>query len=144
MMIGEVCVTSEGRQALYAGSYNGKHLVTAQSNSSDGAQWGCNGTSLGASSITDGKFNTARIVASCAEIGRAAHICRAIGSEWFLPARGQLDFIKNQAFALKMRMDVGFYWSSSEYDSGYGFGLITNPDVKAKNSSNFVRCIREY
>ena len=105
----------------------GQHgLISATSDQSTGAQWGCYGTSIPGTStaIGTGQANTTAIVAGCPTIGIAAQICDALVlngySDWFLPSKDEL----NQMY-LQKTVIGGFanyyYWSSSESNNNYAW-----------------------
>jgi hypothetical protein len=98
-------------------------LISATSDQSTGAQWGCIGTSIpGAdgTAIGTGNQNTLNIMAGCATAGIAARICGDLVlngySDWFLPAKDELNQMYLQKAAIGGFADNP-YWSSS----GYGF-----------------------
>jgi hypothetical protein len=71
----------------------GQHrLISATTDQSSGAQWGCYGATIGGTSnaIGTGQANTTAIVNGCATAGIAARICNDLVlngfSDWFLPS----------------------------------------------------------
>lgn len=105
-----------------AGEVHG--LITAPSDQSTGAEWGCNGTPISGAdgtSIGTGYQNTIDIVAGCPTPGIAARICNDLVlngfNDWYLPSKDELD----KLYAMKVLGFGGFastyYWSSTEYDA---------------------------
>ncbi|MBR9853924.1 MAG: DUF1566 domain-containing protein [Algicola sp.] len=143
---------------------NGYGLVSAITDQSTGATWGCQGTLISgtSTSFASGETNTAAIIAGCATPGIAADIAVNTTTEgysdWFLPSWNQL----NAMYANKAIIDATatanggtafpasmFYWSSSEsnsdtawavyFDTGSGGGYNKGA------SANFrVRVVREF
>jgi hypothetical protein len=131
----------------------GQHgLISATSDQSTGAQWGCYGTSIPGTStaIGTGQANTTAIVAGCPTIGIAAQICDALVlngySDWFLPSKDEL----NQMYLQKTVIGGfanNYYWSSSEYnantawyqsfDNGYQYS-------GNKAATHYVRAVRVF
>jgi Protein of unknown function (DUF1566) len=94
-------------------------LISAPTDQSTVAQWGCYGTSIGGTgtAIGTGQANTTAIITECGEAGIAARICDDLMlngySDWFLPSKDEL----NQMY-LQKTVIGGFgnndYWCSSE------------------------------
>ena len=112
--------------------------------------WGYSGTSTGATSTTDGVTNTNKIPGS-----PAAQWSQAKGSAWYLPARDELKTIYNNKSKLntslsaigETQLGTGYYWSSTEYNSGNAYGVYFNNgggDLSnyGKNNSWSVRAVR--
>jgi hypothetical protein len=128
-------------------------LISAQTDQSTGAQWGCYGTSIGGTStaIGTGQANTTLIVNGCSEAGRAARICDDLVlngySDWFLPSKDEL----NQMY-LQKTVIGGFanfsYWSSSEYNAYYAwaqdFFYGSQLNYSIKTSPYYVRAVRAF
>jgi hypothetical protein len=131
----------------------GQHgLISASSDQSSGAEWGCYGTSIPGTNtaIGMGKANTTAIVNGCSTAGIAARICDDLVlngySDWFLPSRDEL----NQMY-LQKTVIGGFandtYYSSSEYDPNLVWVLYFPNGTqfsRNKNVSNFVRAVRAF
>jgi hypothetical protein len=122
----------------------GQHgLISATSDQSTWAPWGCQGTLIGGTSTG--------IVNGCNTPGIAAQICDALVlngySDWFLPSKDEL----NQMYIQKTVIG-GFaneyYESSSEYNAIYAWlqnftnGLQANDLFKSY--SFYVRAIRAF
>ena len=87
-----------------------------------GAEWGCLGTSTGASGIAigTGNQNTINIEAGCTSPATAADICANLTSggysDWFLPSKDELNLMYQNIDVVNNGYD--YYWSSSESASG--------------------------
>ncbi len=140
-----------GDSGYIAGKTHG--LISAASDQSSGAPWGCAGTYLGATSTVTGtgQANTTAIVNSCSTAGIAARICDDLVfngyNDWFLPSKDELYQLYLQ------RSVVGgfafdYYWSSSEYDAASAWSLGFQPVAfniwAVKNYSGYVRAIRAF
>jgi hypothetical protein len=128
-------------------------LISAISDQSSGAQWGCQGTFISGAdgtAIGTGNQNTLDIIAGCATAGIAAQICSNLElngySDWFLPSRDEL----NQMYLQKDVIgNFGWtnYWSSSEFSEyfvllqGFGDGAQSGATKSAEWS---VRAIRAF
>jgi hypothetical protein len=132
----------------------GQHgLISATTDQSAGAQWGCYNNTIGGTStaIGTGQANTTLIVNNCSEAGRAARICNDLVlngySDWFLPSKDELNQMYLQKSAIGGFAD-NFYWSSSEYtandawDQFFSSGLQRN--YASKNNPNYVRAVRAF
>ncbi|MCX6279002.1 MAG: DUF1566 domain-containing protein [Bacteroidetes bacterium] len=131
----------------------GQHgLISATSDQSAGAQWGCSGYSIPGTYFYfgTGQANTTAIVNGCSTAGIAARICSDLVlngySDWFLPSMEEL----NQMFA--QRTIIGgftsyYYWSSSAYDAGYAWRKNFNDgsyNVGSKSGTSYVRAVRAF
>ncbi|MFZ4522348.1 MAG: DUF1566 domain-containing protein [Bacteroidales bacterium] len=132
----------------------GQHgLISATSDQSAGAQWGCYGTLIGGTSTAmgTGRTNTTRIVSLCSEAGRAARICDdlVLGgySDWFLPSKDELNQMYLQKAIIGGFADY-YYWSSSEFNEYYAsYQLFSNGSQTVSSyrwSSYYVRAIRAF
>ncbi|MEI7662784.1 MAG: hypothetical protein WCK34_11315, partial [Bacteroidota bacterium] len=69
-------------------------FIAAPYDQSQGARWGCSGSIIGASGLTDGKSNTAAIVGHCGR-NTAAYICDTLTiggyTDWYLPSQFELN-----------------------------------------------------
>jgi len=96
-------------------------LVSADSDQSTGAEWGCYGTAIYGTStaINTGAANTNAIVAGCGTAGIAASLCYDLSlngyTDWYLPSREELNLmyvnLKTQSLG---NFTSSWYWSSSE------------------------------
>ncbi|MCX6303541.1 MAG: DUF1566 domain-containing protein [Bacteroidetes bacterium] len=133
----------------------GQHgFISAASDQSTGAQWGCYTLILGgtSSAIGSGQSNTTHIVNVCSEAGIASRICNdlVLGgfSDWFLPSKDELNQMYLQKTAIGGFAD-SYYWSSSEYNEYYAwFQLFTdgsqNLSGNYKYIPKYVRCVRTF
>jgi hypothetical protein len=114
---------SFGGGIVFYESENGQHgLISAISDQSSGATWGCGfiiitGTST---AIGTGQANTTIIVNSCGEEGIAARLCNDLVlngySDWFLPSLDELNQMYLQKDAIGGFADDfldSYYWSST-------------------------------
>lgn len=130
-------------------------LISATSDQSSQANWGCGGTLISGlnigTSIGTGQANTNAIINQCNEIGIAARICHNLVlndyNDWFLPSRDELTQLFNQ------RNVVGgfasyYYWSSSQYDADNAdyqdFYLNYLSSYRTKETLGYVRAIRAF
>lgn len=105
----------------------GQHgLVSALSDQSAGAVWGCYPLKIGgtSSAFGTGNQNTNAIVAGCATYGIAARICYNLVlngfSDWFLPSKNELLLMySNLKMAGLGNFSDNYYWSSSEETNLY-------------------------
>lgn len=128
-------------------------LISATSDQSTGAPWGCDGTSITTfMNIGSGLANTNAIVSGCSTPGIAARICDTLTlnghTDWFLPSKDEI----NQMYIQK---DVigGFgensFWCSSQNDSeswtawydGFAHG---GQGWTNKSTPNHVRAVRAF
>ncbi|MFZ9684855.1 MAG: hypothetical protein ACO3BE_05635, partial [Gemmobacter sp.] len=140
--------------SIYAGTSGGHRLYTTAAD--QGQFTWHNGTSnwteTGATSTSDGLANTNTLVA-LADAGapyKAAHACRALGSEWYLPSRDELNvlYVNRVAiggFDLSGSFPAGWYWSSSEYYHVYARTQRFsdgNPNHTLRTDGLSIRCVR--
>ena len=140
---------------------NGGGLISAPTDQSSGAQWGCWGTLItGAdgTAIGTGNQNTIDIEAGCTTTGTAADICANLTlggySDWFLPSKDELNEMYlniGQGNALGLGNIGGFatnnYWSSTEadnYSAWYHEFYSGNQDNNYKDGDPYVRAIRAF
>jgi hypothetical protein len=127
-------------------------LISATSDQSTNAEWGCSGTTIGgtSSAIGTGQANTTAIVNGCSTAGIAAHICNDLVlnyySDWFLPSKDELDKLYHQqTFVGGFANDN--YWSSSEYSANHAwaewFGSGTQAN-SGKSLTHYVRAVRAF
>lgn len=147
--------TYHGGLIFYLNTTTGTGLVSAASDQSTDAEWGCYGTTItGAdgTAIGTGAQNTIDIEAGCTTVGTAADVCANLTlntySDWFLPSKDELNAMYTN---LKLKGFGGFsdtsYWSSSEYDA-YGawreYFLSGGQSSGSKSFSYYVRCVGSF
>jgi hypothetical protein len=134
---------------------NAHGLVSAASDQSKGAAWGCTGTTItGAdgTAIGTGKQNTIDILLGCSASGIAARLCDDLVSggydDWYLPSLLELNLMfVNLHTAGLGGFTNAIYWSSSEIDSNRANGLpfycgyLLNNN---KSTTYFVRAVRAF
>ena len=138
---------------------NGGGLISAPTDQSSGAQWGCHGTNVGAggTAIGTGNQNTIDIEAGCTTSGIAADICANLTlggySDWFLPSKDELNKMYlniGQGNALGLGNVGGFanynYWSSTEFDLNYAYfqNFSLNQSITSKYLNLYVRAVRAF
>jgi len=169
----------EGGLIFYLDTIAGTGLVAAPKDQSSNAEWGCNGMdiiglnhlsscvgdcvhpaprdTIEGARIGDGKINTDTILAQCNEPRIAARLCRDLGDEWFLPARGELYLMYVN---LELRGHGGFtteglYWSSTEFSFEWNnprfalaffqrFNDVGDHRALRKDRSLYVRAARAF
>ena len=127
-------------------------LISAPTDQSTGAPWGCYGTLIGGTgtAIGTGQANTTLIVNGCLESGIAARICNDLVlngySDWFLPSLDEL----NQMYLQKTVIGGfanSYYWSSSEYSANYAWSQYfgsNNQYYDYKYNAFYVRAVRAF
>jgi hypothetical protein len=153
--------TSLGIGQSYAGGIifyldsTGQHGLVCAPNDQGNYVWGCYGTSIPGTgtSLGMGAYNTAAIVAGCTQTNIAAKICDDLVlngySDWYLPSIDELQIM----YELLMANGIGnfannYYWSSSEYDSGYAWYVyFVSGDVDYNYKGSYdgsVRAVRAF
>ena len=105
------------------GSYSDgwRYLEAATSDQSTGAEWGCDGTTMGAvyDAYGTGLMNTNLITNACSTAGIAARLCSDLDlngySDWYLPTKTELTemYTKLYSYGIGSFMPAS-YWSSTE------------------------------
>ena len=140
----------QGGIVVYAAGDTGI-IVSEVDNTS--AAWGCVGTTVGASSTSDGVGNTATILGNgCSTSGIAADVCDdyslTVGEttydDWYLPAEDEMQYIADERSHL-----TGFsgtYWSSTESSSSQARAYHVGGSITGywKGNSYNVRCVRKF
>ena len=135
---------------LYTFTDSGFGYITAASDQSTTAPWGCQGTTIAGLQIDigTGPANTALIVAGCATAGIAARIANDLTlngfSDWFLPSLDELSLIYNE---LASKGIGGFsthsYWSSTQEDDSNALTVnMNNGGVNGHNKDQTNRHTR--
>lgn len=108
-----------------------------------------NGSEVGASSETDGKANSDKLMG---DNFKAAAWCRAKGDGWYLPSVHELKTIGNNLSKIKTALEIFgtnfsedfYHWTSTEYDEDSAWsvrmnrGYINNP---IKSNAYRVRAV---
>lgn len=145
-------MTYGGGIVFYIDSTGVHGLISATTDQSASAQWGCFLTSIPGTSaaIGAGQDNTLIIINGCSEAGIAARICDDLVlneySDWFLPSQNEL----NQMY-LQKNIIGGFangsYWSSTEFS--YVRAMAHNffdgyQNANQKTNTFYVRAVRAF
>jgi len=131
---------------------DGGGLIAPAADNSTGMEWGCEGTSVGASgtAIGTGASNTSAILSGCATRPIAASVCSTYDGgdyeDWFLPSLDELYELYINRVAIG-GFGSAYYWSSTEYHSArawlQGFGNGTQY-YYYKSYPTRVRCVRAF
>ena len=88
-----------------------------------GSEWGCYGTSTGATGqgMGDGLTNTQLILENCSDDNSAAAVASEYGENWYLPSFEELEAIRTQLhdsgfgnYSMNNPLSINWYWSSTE------------------------------
>lgn len=151
--IGDVC-TAQGN-IIFAGYHpvTHEHLFIPPTDQGTTHQWKtATGTNdINPDSFIDGKLNHANrgagtfpAFAACEGLSFGGH------SDWYLPARAELDYLYNIRPALVAKGNItnfqnAFYWSSTEFDTSNAWRqLFTDGTIGFANKTGAyrVRCVR--
>ncbi|MFZ4414196.1 MAG: T9SS type A sorting domain-containing protein [Bacteroidales bacterium] len=148
------CILQSGDSGYIAGQMHG--LISATSDQSTGAQWGCWATLIGTSNVVGtGNQNTIKIMNSCPTAGIAARICGDLVmggySDWYLPNKNELQLLYYNRLIIGGFSD-NYYWTSSEANGNAApgnayemdFSIINYVNIPQKNKTNYVRAIRTF
>ena len=134
---------------------NGGGLISAPSDQSTGAEWGCFGTLISGAdgiAIGTGNQNTIDIEAGCVTSGTAADICAnytdGTYSDWILPSKDELN---EMYLNLHQQGFGGFasnnYWSSTEDGNSNAWEqnfFDGEQNFSDKNDNFIVRAVRAF
>lgn len=125
------------------------HGIIATPDDLPPAPWGCYGTLLSGAigfTVGTGNQNTIDIMAGCAETNNAARKCGDLVlngySDWYLPSINELEILSNNRAAIGGFNNLEFYWSSSQYDSGFAHYLDFSNGLTILAKKNVTRSIR--
>jgi hypothetical protein len=156
---GAVCLDD----TIYAGlSPDGNvPMYVPPSDQSSGAYWGTHGYTTGSTSYTDGPANQADVYAHVMNgdgtynpddgyTPNAFVLCHDLTyggrSDWYLPARDELDVLYNNAAAIGGFDTSGtYYWSSSEHSYSHAWRRRFSDGGQGTNDKKYtyaVRCAR--
>ena len=146
-LVGQYVVCNGIKGVIFSASSS---VVKIMSTTETTTTWDYYGTTTGATSDTDGAANTDKIASGSS----AAKWCRAIGSEWYLPAKSELSTIYSNKSTLNAtlfaiggtQLSWGYYWSSTEYSSNRAYYIYfgTGKVININKSNPFcVRAVRE-
>jgi hypothetical protein len=128
-------------------------IIVAPTDQSTGAEWGCYGSSVGASGsgFGTGSQNTIDIETGCSTSGTAADICANLTlggyNDWFLPSIDELEMLFANAANYQGSFGNGYYWSSTEFDLNNAFRFYptgTWSTNRPKSESYYVRAVRYF
>ena len=110
---------------------------------------------VGASSDSDGKSNTDKVMARADSANYPAFKwCRAKGQEWYMPSKEELELLYkvkdkvNKTLRDKSMEELGsYFWSSTEKDSKFAWGVLMGRGYTSSDSKNislFVRAVSAF
>ncbi len=137
-----------GDMVVYLGLHASTHLFTTYAGF-ESLPWKTSNTGTpGTSSNTDGEANTNAMATAGLSAHPAGKACRDLGSQWFLPAKDELNALytlsSHSPLSAMVRL-ANYYWASTQLsatnawlqDLSSGYQLNDN-----KTYGTFVRCLR--
>jgi hypothetical protein len=141
---------------LYTFTDSGYAYITAATDQSSSAPWGCEGISISGTSgqIGTGIANTALIVAGCATAGISARLADQLVlngfSDWFLPSLDELTEAYTELASAGLGSFANHtYWGSTQEDAGHAFTVNMNngnqgSHMKGSTSNRYTRAMRRF
>lgn len=167
--VGQGCWTADatgGMKQVYAGTYNGHQYFTTPGGCTDSGTPTCAGgtdtvtkawattapesnTLLNLTNATDGQSQSATLAGYAT--AQAAQFCENMNyagyTDWYLPARQELNLIYQNSPAIGGFVYSTYYWSSTENatTTAWYFNFY-NGSITANNKTNtlYVRCVRRF
>lgn len=150
--VGDYYDDGKRQGVVFAVSDDGRHGKIVSLNQVE-EQWCTEGpyvkkSVVGASSDSDGKSNTDKVIARAnSEEYPAFQWCRAKGDEWYLPSKKELtlllqvrDKVNKTLRDKSIRELIGCYWSSTEKNSDCAWGVL----MSVGNTSKRSKCYYGY
>ncbi|WP_339923193.1 hypothetical protein [uncultured Cyclobacterium sp.] len=150
---------------FYLNTTDGTGMVAAKTDQSEASEWGChridfeglnnvendpmdsNAETIEGARVGDGMANTMQIKCDNME-GTATEVCRALGTEWFLPSRAELYLMYTN---LHLNGYGGFaadyYWSSTEQNgyTAWAHGFENGHQaIGSKSIKTYIRAARAF
>ncbi len=144
----EIEITQEGAK-IDSIDFNGTLYVYPINNANFIAWYSDSATITGATGTTDGKANTASIIANQKVGAYAAYICDTLNSlgysDWYLPAKDELNAIYVNRSTIS-EIGTYIYWSSTENSKDQAWYQSLSNGIQSKsygkNANLSVRCVR--
>lgn len=140
-------------------TYSGYSLFVYPTNNGPIVAYGCSGTATGATSNSDGTYNTSRMVSFCPSSVPATTCNNLVAygySDWFLPSLDQLQAMSDQRNTINLgtfasswvAYSSSLLWSSTEISSTNAqLYYMTNNPPRAwdyvKTAGGTFRCVRK-
>jgi trimeric autotransporter adhesin len=141
----------EGGTVFYIDGTGLHGFVAQPSNQDDYADWGCQGTTVGASgtAVGTGAANTNAIVANCSTSDIAARQCYNLvlnnKSDWYMPSKDEVNLMFTQRSFLSGL--TGIYYTSTESDASHAwvqYFYSGSQTTIEKGLQTGLRCIRSF
>jgi hypothetical protein len=135
---------------VYAGEVGGSRLYTTVGDQGQ-FSWNngsANYSNTGATSTSNGAANTDTLI-TLSDAGapyEAANACRALGTEWYLPAQDELELMRSRQADIGGFVHGQRYWASTETSISDAYQRRFSPPNAAteqpKEIAHSVRCVR--
>lgn len=161
--IGQECWTANstgGMKQIYAGTYNGRQYFTTPGGCTDSSapicgggsdqilkQWQSTASNTAAINSIDGATNSTSITATSPAASFCENMTYAGYTDWYLPARQELQFLYQNSATIGGFTYGSAYWSSTESSSTNAWAFLfdyASIDGKPKTTLFYVRCIRKF